>query len=256
MEKEKITWLDYIQINDDLDRLIRKLQEAKAKWDILGAKDSKYSESGKSCARELARIQNRSHTQCHMLKNSLDSMLDQKIGVIEVYYWFFKNTIDPFLDSINVFEHQLNILIESNEDLRNLLKERIDKKINLMAPWIPTGKKEKNFKTSLINQYQRKIYETQFIRDTLYKYKIISVEDRCFLEFCWDVRNSIHHNFRSLKDINYPFKTPDGTICEFTFYKGRHIKHPDANSIYFYLVSERISHLAVEIIEHFENNKS
>lgn len=185
-----------------------------------------------------------------LIKNLLDTLDDYKDKSEEqIGFYIGKIAIQSFLDIINSFEQSMIKLLEENEFFSNLLRERVEPKLNLIEEsWKEdVSGKAKKIRKELINLYERRTKEMKFIRDTLHKEGIIDNLDKTILEFAWDIRNSMHSNFVAIKDI--VFSAP-GTSLNYTFdfKKGQELYHPhDLSS--FYSMTEQIIFIQSKILQ-------
>ncbi|MEP5610680.1 MAG: hypothetical protein ABJP45_00450 [Cyclobacteriaceae bacterium] len=169
----------------------------------------------------------------------------------QIGFYIGKMAIQSFLEIINAFEQRMNKLVNSSPSLSSLLKERIEKKVEIITKgWKEdANRKSRDFRDDLIKAYERKLFEMKFIRDSLKKEGIIDKLDYKILEFSWDIRNSMHNDFLAIKDIE--FSAPGTSLnYSFAFKKGEELYHPKDLSA-FYSMTEQIIFILHKILQHF-----
>ncbi len=187
-----------------------------------------------------------------LIKNLIDNLENYKDKSEEqIGFYIGKIAIQSFLEIINAFEQSTNKLVEQNESMSKMLSQRIDKKVSLVEEsWkLDVNHKSRKIKKDIIDGYRRKRYEMKFIRDSLYKNKIIDKLDIRILEFAWDIRNSMHTNFVAIKDIE--FSAPGTSLnYSFQFKKGQELYHPH-DLLSFYSMTEQIIFIQLKILQYF-----
>lgn len=186
------------------------------------------------------------------LIDNFDKYKDKPVEQIDLYTG--KIAISSFLDIINAFELSTNQLVNSSIEIQKLLNERIDRRINIIDDsWKPEVNKEsRKLKKNIKRDLSRKKYEMKFIRDTLYKHKIINELDKRILDFSWDIRNSMHNNFLAIKDIS--FAAPGSSLdYVFNFKKGEELYHPK-DLLSFYSMTEQIIFIQLKVLEYFDKD--
>lgn len=190
-----------------------------------------------------------------LIQNLIDNFEKCKeIPIEQIGLYVGKIAIQSFLDLINAFELSTNNLIKENTEIQELINERIEKRIKIIEDsWkSDVNRKSKDLKQNLIRDWRRKINEMKFIRDTLFKYKIIDELDKKILEFSWDIRNSMHNNFLAIKDIQ--FSAPGTKLnYSFNFKKGEELYHPK-DLLSFYSMTEQLVFIQLKIIQYFNRN--
>ncbi|MBC8334743.1 MAG: hypothetical protein ISR59_11720 [Anaerolineales bacterium] len=189
-----------------------------------------------------------------LIKSFITSVNEYRNLSIEQFsYYVGKIAVQHLLEVVNVFEQILNEFLVENEDIKELVQSRINKKIAIIEEnWNSESKgKGKKLRANLINQYKNKIYEMSFIRDTLRSKNIIDDTDFQLWSFAWDIRNSMHRNFTAIKDINFDY--PDirtGKIYHFNFKKGEELYHPQ-DLISHYIITEQLLFIMLKILTSF-----
>lgn len=191
-----------------------------------------------------------------LIKNILDTIDSYKdLTEDQLGFYIGKIAIQSFLDIINAYEQSTNKLISENKELSGILKARVDsKKAIIEDKWDKdSGGKSKKIKDDLLRYYDRKIFEMQFIRDSLFQHGIIDDLDKKILEFAWNIRNSMHSNFVAIRDIE--FSAPGTSLnYSFSFKKGEELYHPK-DLISFYTMTEQIIFIQIKILQHFNKEK-
>ncbi len=187
-----------------------------------------------------------------LIKNLLDTIDSYKeLSEEQAGFYIGKIAIQSFLDIINSYEQSTNNLVSENDQLSNILKDRIDKKKSIIEEnWDKkSGGKSKKVKEDLLRYYDRKIFEMQFIRDSLFQHGIIDNLDKRILDFAWDIRNSMHSNFVAIRDIEF---SALGTSLgySFSFKKGEELYHPN-DLVSFYTMTEQIISVQIKILQYF-----
>jgi len=189
-----------------------------------------------------------------LIKILLPSLEDYKhLPKEQLGYFIGKIAIQSFLEMINSFELTMNLFIDENNQITTSLRKRIDEKIEIIEmSWNLESKgKVKKMKSNIKRQFENKITEMAFIRETLKKEGIIDETDFKILSFAWNIRNSIHMNFCAIKDLD--FKYPDiktGKTYHFKFKKGEELYHPD-DLISFYIITEQIIFIMLKILQRY-----
>jgi len=168
-------------------------------------------------------------------------------------YYAGKIAIQHLIETINVFEQIINKFIKDNPRIRKIIEDKISKKLEIInTNWDSAcSGKSKDLKKSIISQHKNKIHEIAFIRNTLFSCGVIDKLDLDIWLFAWDIRNSMHRNFTSLKNVD--FKHPDirtGVIYHFQYVKGQELHHP-GDFIAFYTITEQLSFILLKILQRF-----
>lgn len=193
----------------------------------------------------------------YQIKLILDTLDDYKEKSEEqIGFYIGKIAIQSFLDIINAYETSTNKLVNSSNDFKSLLESRIQKKVKLVeSSWkSDVNSKSKDMKKSIINTFERKVFEMKFIRDTLKKEGIIDSLDYRIMEFAWDIRNSMHSNFLAIKDIE--FSAPGTNLnYSFSFKEGEELYHPkDLSS--FFSITKQLIFIQLRILQYFNNKNN
>lgn len=187
-----------------------------------------------------------------LIKNLLDTIdSHRELSEEQMGFYIGKIAIQSFLDIINSFEQSTNKLVSENAHLSDILRERINKKKKIIEKnWDKnSGGKSKKVKDDLLRYYDRKIFEMQFIRDSLFQKEIIDDLDKKILEFVWNIRNSMHSNFVAIRDIE--FSAPGTSLnYSFSFKKGEELYHPH-DLVSFYTMTEQIIFIQIKILQYF-----
>lgn len=169
--------------------------------------------------------------------DSLESISDEQLG-----FHVGKVGIGYFLNMINVYEQHMNALVDSNDSLNIMLNTRIDEKIKcLNESWKTDGNRDsKKLKVSLVDGLKRKKQEMAFIRQTLRINGVLDKDDESALEFMWDIRNSMHNNYCSIKDIDFAWSDLKGKKYHFKYNKGEELSHPEGDLMAYTSVADRL----------------
>lgn len=169
----------------------------------------------------------------------------------QIGFYIAKVAITPFLEIINAFEASTRELINTNDEIKELLEVRVKKRVDIINNcWDrSSNSKSRKLKDDLIVLYSRKKHEMNFIRETMKKESIINDLDKKILDFSWDVRNSMHNNFVAMKDIS--FSAP-GTSLSFSFdYKKDQELDHQGSLLSYYQMYEQIIFIQHKILQYF-----
>jgi hypothetical protein len=122
-----------------------------------------------------------------------------------------RKAIRIFLDIINMFEAQINLIATDSENLKNKLDEKVKPQIeSIEKNW----KEQENevrikngiLKKEILNSIKGKVYETSFRRRAIYNLGWINQDEFKFLEFSWFLRNCMHNDFSALSDKQFIYR--------------------------------------------------
>jgi len=175
----------------------------------------------------------------------------------QFHYYVGKIAIQHLLELINKYEQINDKAIRQYNEFENMIFKRIEKKIDQFNKnWINDNKgKTKRIEKEILDNFKLKAREQSFIRDTLLSNNIIDKTDHEILCFAWDIRNSMHKDFNSIKDIDFnytDFKT--GINYHFKYSKGTVLYHP-GDLLGFFSISFQIQFIMLKILKHFKRQE-
>ncbi len=160
----------------------------------------------------------------------------------------------PLSELINGFEQRLNLFIDSNNKIAFDLDSRIQQKIDIIRnSWNPEAQgKSKKLRENLITNQSRNRHGMDFIRTTLKKQGVIDQSDVDVWQFAWDIRNSMHMNFCSVKNIDFQYlDLKTGEKYVFKFAKGEQMYH-QGGFIGLFSITEQLVSVLLKIFRHYK----